>query len=213
MARGYWPCLNVHDTVQVRLQTDHCHHGICNRSPKPRWVGFLDMGGSRSAHYTIECPQKHHLGCKNFYHPFSCSIWSNLSDFLFWNFFRPFFQLRVTFDHPKIIRFPLRVKNRKNCRIVDLDSSKEGFWCTECNTKNLSSLRITISEKIKKNRRKMVKNGQNGQKLPFWAGFSWFFQKWCFSESCGFLRCIQCIKTLLLSYLNQHSDNFSDFSS
>ena len=49
------------------------------------------------------------------------------------------------------------VKNLKNCRIVDLDSSKEGFSCTECNAKNLSSLQSTISEKIKKNRPKWSK--------------------------------------------------------
>ena len=46
------------------------------------------------------------------------------------------------------------VKNLKNCRIVDLDSSKEGFWCTECNARNLSSLQSTVSEKIKKDRQK-----------------------------------------------------------
>ena len=56
------------------------------------------------------------------------------------------------------------MKNRKKCRIVDFDSSKEGFWCTDCNAKNLSSLQSTVHEKIKKNRPKwstnfkMVKN-------------------------------------------------------
>ena len=39
------------------------------------------------------------------------------------------------------------------------------------------------------------------------------FQKRYFIRSWGFLRCIQCIKTLLLSYQNQLSHNFSDFSS
>ena len=62
---------------------------------------------------------------------------------------------------------PLRMKNRKNCQNVDLDSSKEGVWCTECNTKNLSSLQSTISEKIEKNQLKMVKNGQNGKNYQF----------------------------------------------
>ena len=33
-----------------------------------------------------------------------------------------------------------------------------------------------------------------------------------FAEIWGFLCCIQCTKTLLLSYLNQHSNIFSDFS-
>ena len=50
---------------------------------------------------------------------------------------------------------PLRMKNRKNCRNDDLDSSKEGFWRTECNAKNLRSLRSTIAEKTKKNRLKI----------------------------------------------------------
>ena len=36
-----------------------------------------------------------------------------------------------------------------SCRNGDLDSSKEGFRCTECNSKNLSSLQSTISKKIK----------------------------------------------------------------
>ena len=39
----------------------------------------------------LECPRKHHLECKNFYHPFSCSIWSNLSDFFFEKIFNLFF--------------------------------------------------------------------------------------------------------------------------
>ena len=41
---------------------------------------------------------------------------------------------------------------------------KKGFDALNATQKNLSSLWITISEKIKKIRRKMVKNGQNGQK-------------------------------------------------
>ena len=31
-----------------------------------------------------------------------------------------------------------------------LDSSNEGFWCTECNAKNLSSLQSIVNEKIEK---------------------------------------------------------------
>ena len=134
------------------------------------------------------------------------------SENLSWASVALFLPVVVNLTPPKSKGSPLRVKNWRNCRNDDLDSLKEGFWRTECNAKNISSLRSTISEKIKKNQLKMVKNGQNGKKLPFWADFSWFFQKWYFTESWGFLRCIQCIKTLLLSHPNQHSDNFSNFS-
>ena len=53
------------------------------------------------------------------------------------------------------------VENMKNSWNINFDSSKEGFWCTECNAKNLSSLQSTVYEKIKKTcpkRVKMVKN-------------------------------------------------------
>ena len=45
-------------------------------------------------------------------------------------------------------------------------------------------------------------------KMPIFYGFSWFFQKWDFVESWGFLRCNQCIKTLHLSYQMTLSDDF-----
>ena len=38
-----------------------------------------------------------------------------------------------------------------------------------------------------------------------------FLQKWYFAGSWGFLRYTQCIRTLLLSYQNQQSDNFLIF--
>ena len=44
------------------------------------------------------------------------------------------------------------------------------------------------------------------------CSFPWFFQKRHFTKSQGFLGCIRCIKTLLLSYQNKLSDNFSDSS-
>ena len=50
------------------------------------------------------------------------------------------------------------------------------------------------------------------KKTGIFGVFSWFFQKRYFAKSCGLLRCIQCIKTLILSYQNQQSDNFFDFS-
>ena len=88
------------------------------------------------------------------------------------------------------------------------DSSKEASWCTECNAKDPSSLKSTIPEKIKK----------NCQKYPFFwvknaiiGGFSRFIQERYIAESWGLLRCIECTRTLLLSYQNQHSDNFLNF--
>ena len=45
------------------------------------------------------------------------------------------------------------VKNLKHYWVVGLDSSKEGFCCTEF--KNVSSSQRTVSEKIKKNRPKI----------------------------------------------------------
>ena len=83
---------------------------------------------------------------------------------------------------PKSKGSSLRVKNWKNYRNVDLDSSKEGFWCTECNATNLSSLRSIISEKINKNRLKMVIFYHFANFLPFGVGFSWFLHKWYFAE-------------------------------
>ena len=49
--------------------------------------------------------------------------------------------------------------------------------------------------------------GQNNIFLKF----SLFFQKPYFVRSCGFLRCVQCIKTLLLSNQKLSLDNFSNF--
>ena len=47
------------------------------------------------------------------------------------------------------------VKILKNCPKTIFDSSKEAFWCHERNTKDHSSLKITLSEKIKKNVNKL----------------------------------------------------------
>ena len=65
-----------------------------------------------------------------------------------------------------------------------------------------------------KKSRKTSKNylfWQKLQKRPIFQGFSWFFPKPYFEKTWGFLRCIQCIRTLLLSYQNPLSDNFSVF--
>ena len=84
------------------------------------------------------------------------------------------------------------------------DSLNEAFWCTDCNAKNLTSLRSLISVKMMKNRQKIP----FFSKMPNFYGFSWSFQKWDFVESWGFLRCNQCIKTLHLSYQMTLSDDF-----
>ena len=52
-----------------------------------------------------------------------------------------------------------------------------------------------------------------GQKWYFFEVFLDFFQKPDIVRSCGFLRCVQCIKALLLSYKKQFLDSFSYFSS
>ena len=43
------------------------------------------------------------------------------------------------------------------------------------------------------------------------AVFFHFFQERCFVEGFGFLRCVECPKTLRLSYQKQHSEIFSNF--
>jgi hypothetical protein len=64
-------------------------------------------------------------------------------------------------------------KNMKNCQIVDLDSSKEGFGCTECNAKKPQlSAKFTFF-----------------QKLQFWPGFLDFFRSGTFQRS-GVFFCI-----------------------
>ena len=54
---------------------------------------------------------------------------------------------------------------------------------------------------------------KTSKKLHFWrkkclfGSFSWFFQEQYIVESWDLLRCIQCIRTFLLSYQNWHSDH------
>ena len=53
-----------------------------------------------------------------------------------------------------------------------------------------------------KSQEKLPQNGRFYPKmhfLLFLGSFSWFFQERCFVEGCGFLRCVQCPKTLNLS--------------
>ena len=51
------------------------------------------------------------------------------------------------------------------------------------------------------------------KKMGIFGSFSLFFQERYIVESWGLLRCIQCIRTLLLSYQKQFSEQNSDFSS
>ena len=102
------------------------------------------------------------------------------------------------------------VKNLKKCLITVFDSSKEASGCTERNTKNPSSWRSMVSEKIKKYLYKNVFGGFS-QKCYFFKGYSWFFPKPFFVKSWGFLHCGQCIRTLLLSYQRPFFDIFYNF--
>ena len=72
----------------------------------------------------------------------------------------------------------------------------------------------TVLEKIRKNCIKIVKHVFFVQKGQFLAVFSGFFSRkvLCRSEGCGFLCCVQCLKTLNLSYQKQHYEIFSNFS-
>ena len=99
------------------------------------------------------------------------------------------------------------VKNQKNCPMVVFDSSKWPSGCTERNAKNLSSLWNTISEKIQNNRQKWPKIA----KLCNFGGYSVFFQKWYLTKRQGFLRCVQCIKTFILSYQKQLFEKIYNF--
>ena len=124
---------------------------------------------------------------------------------VFW--FQPFLVVRVHFDPPYIIRVPLLdKKKRKNCPILDFDSSKEASWRTEVNVKNLSALQNIISEKIKKNLEKLAFFAILAKNSFFWSFFLIFSERILWKE-----RCIQCIRTLLLSYQNPLSDKFSVF--
>ena len=66
--------------------------------------------------------------------------------------------------------------------------------------------------------KKMKKILQNDHFWLFWLkmgtlwGFTWFFQKSYFVQTWNFLRCIQCIRTLILSYQKHILATFSDFS-
>ena len=79
----------------------------------------------------------------------------------------------------------------KNCPNVVFDSSKEASWCTECKSKNPSSLQSMVSEKKSRKSSKNTHFNQNSQNLQFFKGFSWFDQK-PYSVMCwGLLHCIQ----------------------
>ena len=78
------------------------------------------------------------------------------------------------------------------------DSLNEAFWCTNCNAKNLTSLRSLITEKIWKNRPKK----QFFQKCPFLRVFLVFFSEMRLCRELRFfvLQSVQssCIAVLFL---------------
>ena len=57
----------------------------------------VEASGPISSRVSLFIKEKHQMWWHDFYHPFSCSIWSNILDFFFWKIFRPFFPRRVTF--------------------------------------------------------------------------------------------------------------------
>ena len=71
-------------------------------------------------------------------------------------------------------------------------------------TQKTSALcKVPFLKKIKKNHLKMVIFDHSNHVWPFWEVHFYFLEMvLCW----GFPRCIQCIETLLLSYLNQHSN-------
>ena len=84
------------------------------------------------------------------------------------------------------------------CKAV-FDSSKEASWCTECNAKTPAAYKVWFLKKS----RITSKNIHFLPKLPkmvIFGGVSRFFETPYFVKSWGFLRCIQWIKILLLSY-------------
>ena len=95
---------------------------------------------------------------------------------------------------------------RKKWLIVKYYSSKERFWCTECNAKNSALWKLTFMEKKKR------------LKLSIWTKwsclrfFSRFFSETVFCKELRvFLRYIQYTKTFLLTYPNQQFKNISYF--
>ena len=71
-----------------------------------------------------------------------------------------------------------------------------------CNAKNPSSLQSTVSEETKKNLKKLPHLAILVRNCNFWRFFL-IFQKPFIIKCYDFLRCVQCIKPLLLSYQNQ----------
>ena len=107
---------------------------------------------------------------------------------------------------------PILKKNGKIVKKVDFESSKAASGCTECYAKNHCSLQSMISAKIKKNLKNNYHFGRFWSKNVIFGGFSWFVQKPFIVEWYVFLRCVQCIKTLLLSYQNHLYWQFYCFS-
>ena len=131
----------------------------------------------------------------------------------FLEFFRRFFLLWVTFDHPKIIRVPplgYKKKIRKIVRMLIQIAQKKGFNALNTTQKTPILCKISFLRKSRKisskwsNKVKVVKNEHFEQ-------FFFIFSEMVICTELGFFAFIQCIKPLLLSYHNQHSANFFRF--
>ena len=86
-------------------------------------------------------------------------------------------------------------------------SSKEAYWFTEWKKTTSALCKVPILKKS----RKIAKNGHFWKNGQFWQ-FSLIFSETALHYELRLFRYIQCIKTVLLSYQNQLSYNFSDFS-
>ena len=106
---------------------------------------------STKLHYTLFCctvdrVRKHHLWWNNFYHPFSCSIWSNHSDFFFVKILSTFLPAPVNFLTVKDP--PYDEKNWKYFWMLFLIAQikRLGHWTQR--KKNRSPLQSTVLEII-----------------------------------------------------------------
>ena len=68
------------------------------------------------------------------------------------------------------------MKKCKKVLRIGFDSSKEGPRYTKCNIKDLSSLQIIVTDKIKINQKKAPKMGIF-ENMGVFGGHSWFFQE------------------------------------
>ena len=132
-------------------------------------------------------------------HPFYCLFRQSVFKTVFFLKIGPIIGVRVKIWPPPP---PIIMTNGKIAKKVDFDSSKKVLDALNATQEAPALYKVRFLKKS----RKSCKKYHLLTKLPkmvIFGGFSWFFQKPHFVESWGFLCCVQCIKTLLLSYHNQ----------